>query len=59
MSTNDETKEKFTVGADSDIEDDIRIDNLYKARDSFEKAREVAKKKQQRVTNIITWIGIL
>jgi predicted nucleic acid-binding Zn ribbon protein len=58
MANSTETKVKFTVGAESDIEDETRIENLTNARAASEMARELAKKEAQRAKNIKTWIGL-
>ncbi len=58
MATNTERKVTFTVGAESDIEDETRIENLTNARAASEMARELAKKEAQRAKNIKTWIGL-
>ena len=58
MANSTESKVKFTVGAESDIEDETRIENLQNARETSEKARELAKKEERRAKNIKTWIGL-
>ena len=58
MANSTESKVKFTVGTESDIEDETRIENLQNARETSEKARELAKKEERRAKNIRTWIGL-
>ncbi len=43
MAMNSERNVTFTIGGDSDVEDDIKIENLHKARESVERAKELAK----------------
>ena len=58
MASSNERKVTFAVGAESDIEDETRIENLTNARAASEMAREIAKKEAQRAKNIKTWIGL-
>ena len=58
MATNTESNVKFTVGAESDVEDETRIENLQNDRAASERARELAKKEERRAKNIKTWIGL-